>query len=63
MGWGVQIAAGAREGPVKKAIEKADVAAKWEATPWAKKLKAKAKRTSLNDFERFQVKVNKQKVV
>lgn len=45
-----------------KAIKKADVATKWDATPWAKKLAARSKRTSLNDFERFQVKVNKQKV-
>jgi large subunit ribosomal protein L14e len=46
---------------VEKAIKKADIATKWEATAWAKKLTAKAKRVSLNDFERFQVKVNKQK--
>ena len=30
---------------------------KWESTSWAKKMAAKKKRASLNDFERFQVMV------
>merc|ERR1712154_326927 len=30
---------------------------KWDATPWAKKLSAKAKRAKLTDFDRFKVMV------
>jgi large subunit ribosomal protein L14e len=33
----------------------------WAATAWCKKLQAKTKRAGLNDFQRFQVKVHKQK--
>ena len=46
---------------VKRAFEAGDVAAKWEATAWAKKIAAKARRASLTDFERFEVQVKKQK--
>ena len=45
-----------------QAFEAAEVAKKWEQTSWAKKLAARLKRASLTDFERFVVKVNKQKV-
>jgi len=45
-----------------QAIEKSGVLAKWADTAWAKKLASRAKRATLSDFERFQVKVNKQKV-
>ena len=44
-----------------QALGKADVATKWAATSWAKKLASKAKRATLGDFDRFKVKVNKQK--
>ncbi len=53
---------GARSGAVLKAWTKADAAAKWEATSWAKKLAARVKRANLSDFERFVVKVTKQQV-
>jgi len=35
----------------------ADVQAKWDASSWAKKLSAKAKRATLSDFDRFKVMV------
>ncbi len=58
----VKVPHGARSGAVLKAWTKADVTAKWEATSWAKKLSARVQRAKLNDFERFVVKVTKQKV-
>ncbi|KAI8847197.1 Rpl14 protein [Chytridium lagenaria] len=42
---------------IKTAIEKADVAGKWAATAWAKKLAARATRASLTDFDRFKTMV------
>merc|ERR1719272_2487736 len=42
-------------------LTKFGIAAKWADTTWSKKLASKAKRASLSDFERFQVKVQKQK--
>lgn len=39
---------------MKKYFEKSDVAAKWEASGWAKKRAAVAKRRTLNDFERYE---------
>ncbi|KAB5590596.1 60S ribosomal protein L14 [Ceratobasidium theobromae] len=50
---------GAGSGVVKKYFEESDVAAKWEASGWAKKRAAVAKRRTLNDFERFSVMVLK----
>ena len=52
----------ARSGPVKKAFEKEDVQAKWESTAWCKKLAMRKKRTTLTDFDRFKLKLAKQKV-
>lgn len=53
---------GARSGRVGKAFKEADIASKWAATAWAKKRAMRVKRATLNDFDRFVVKVNKQKV-
>ncbi|EIW71135.1 50S small subunit ribosomal protein L14e [Tremella mesenterica] len=50
---------GAGSGPVKKAIEKAGVMEKWEASGWAKKLAARQLRTTSNDFDRFQIQLAK----
>jgi large subunit ribosomal protein L14e len=44
---------------IKAAWEDAEVLSKWEASSWAKKLAAKKKRASLNDFDRFKVMVAK----
>lgn len=42
-----------------KCFKEQSITEKWEATPWAKKLAAKKKRASLNDFGRFQVMIAK----
>jgi len=57
----IKVAPSSRTGPLTRAIEKSGVLAKWADTAWAKKLASRAKRATLSDFERFQVKVNKQK--
>ncbi|KAG8699253.1 hypothetical protein FRC11_013813, partial [Ceratobasidium sp. 423] len=46
---------GAGSGVVKKYVEKTDIVAKWDASSWAKKRAAVAKRKTLGDFERFSV--------
>lgn len=56
-----RVAPSMRDGPLERAIAKSGIAAKWADTTWSKKLASKAKRASLSDFERFQVKVQKQK--
>jgi large subunit ribosomal protein L14e len=38
-------------------FQTADIINKWESTSWAKKISAKAKRATLNDFDRFKVMV------
>merc|ERR1712166_511064 len=53
----IKVGRGAKSNFVKKAVEKNDVAGKWEATSWAKKRAAKKKRANLSDFERFKVMV------
>jgi len=58
----IKIGRSARSGPVKKAFEKEQVQDKWEKTNWAKKLAMRKKRTTLNDFDRFKLKLAKQKV-
>lgn len=42
-------------GAIKKAFEKSEVSAKWEASSWAKKLAARDQRKKANDFERFEI--------
>ena len=51
----VSIARNARAKTLSKAIVQADLIAQWNATPWAKKLLAKKRRTELTDFDRFKV--------
>jgi len=58
----VDLTYGARSGRVGKAFIAGDIANKWAATAWAKKRAMRVKRASLSDFDRFVVKVNKQKV-
>lgn len=57
----ISIPPGVRTTPVSKAWKKADIDTKWAQTAWAKKLATRAKRASLSDFERFVVRVNRQK--
>lgn len=58
----VKVGPSAKSGPVKKAFEKGEILEKWEKTAWAKKLVTKKKRTTLTDFDRFKLKVAKQRV-
>ena len=46
---------------MKTAFEEADIAGKWEASSWARKRAAKARRASLSDFDRFKVLVLRKK--
>ncbi|PAV88325.1 hypothetical protein WR25_07571 [Diploscapter pachys] len=46
---------GQRTGPLKKALEADKINEKWAETTWAKKLAAKAKRQTLNDFDRYKL--------
>merc|ERR1711920_610855 len=52
---------GAREKTLKLALEKDAVMAKWAATSWSKKLKAKEARSNMTDFGRFKLMVAKKK--
>merc|ERR1711972_1236240 len=52
---------GAREKTLKLALDKDNTLGKWEATSWAKKLKAKEARTNMTDFDRFKLMVAKKK--
>merc|ERR1712071_8872 len=58
---GFSVPHGARAGTVRKAYEKEDVNAQWEKTAWAQKLARKVKRSAMNDFDRFKLKVAKQR--
>ena len=51
----------AHSGVVKKAFDTAEVSEKWQKTAWAKKLASGKKRASLTDFDRFKLKLAKQK--
>ena len=53
----VKIQRNARPKTLAKAWEEAGTLAAWEKSSWAKKLIAKKKRASLNDFDRFKVMV------
>jgi large subunit ribosomal protein L14e len=57
----VKIGLNARQKSLEKAWAKGDVVAKWAATSWAKKIAAKKKRASLNDFGRFKMAAAKRK--
>ena len=59
----IDIPHGARGGAVTKAYNEADVNGTWEKSAWAKKLKQKEVRRGLSDFDRFKVKVLKQRKV
>ena len=50
---------GARTGTLKKAADAFKLKEKWEATSFAKKTDARAKRANLNDFDRFKVMINR----
>mmetsp|Transcript_60542 Transcript_60542/g.187569 ORF Transcript_60542/g.187569 Transcript_60542/m.187569 type:complete len:133 (-) Transcript_60542:118-516(-) len=52
---------GAREKTLRQGLEKGDIMAKWSATSWAKKLKAREARENMTDFERFKLMMAKKK--
>mmetsp|Transcript_60539 Transcript_60539/g.187559 ORF Transcript_60539/g.187559 Transcript_60539/m.187559 type:complete len:133 (-) Transcript_60539:96-494(-) len=52
---------GAREKTLRTALTEGEVLKKWEATAWAKKLKAREARQSMTDFERFKLTMAKKK--
>jgi len=56
-----QIGRNARQKSLNKAWAKDDIMGKWEATAWAKKIAAKKKRASTNDFGRFRAMLLKKK--
>ncbi|KAK3726766.1 hypothetical protein QZH41_010424 [Actinostola sp. cb2023] len=58
----IKVGRSARSGPVKKAFEAEEVQEKWEKTNWSKKLVMRKKRATLDDFDRFKLKLAKQKV-
>ena len=58
----IKVPHGARTRAVRKAYDKEEVNAKWEKTAWAQKLARREKRKALNDFDRFKLKLARQKV-
>ena len=58
----IKVPHGAGTRAVRKAFDKEEVNAKWGKTAWAQKLAKKVKRARLNDFDRFKLKLAKQKV-
>lgn len=59
----VKLSRGARTKYVRKAFEDEQVKTKWSQTAWAKRIGRFQRRAELTDFERFKVKVLKQKVL
>ncbi|CAI5757103.1 unnamed protein product [Candida verbasci] len=55
----ISLPRGSRTATVLKKFESSDVASKWEASSWAKKLATKERRRELSDFDRFKVMVLK----
>eukprot|EP00928_Gymnodinium_smaydae_P087788 TRINITY_DN719_c0_g2_i3.p2 TRINITY_DN719_c0_g2~~TRINITY_DN719_c0_g2_i3.p2 ORF type:complete len:134 (+),score=43.47 TRINITY_DN719_c0_g2_i3:1080-1481(+) len=45
----------AREKTLRKALETGEVMKKWSETAWAKKLKVKATKKEMSDFDRFKL--------
>ena len=57
----LDVVRGVKRAALKKAIDDFGLDKQWGATSWARKLQQRAKRASLTDFDRFKVKVLKQK--
>jgi len=56
----VKIPHGARQKTLRNAWKKSEVANKWAASSWAKRIQAKKVRENLTDFERFKLMKAKQ---
>jgi large subunit ribosomal protein L14e len=57
----LNVSKGVKREALKKAITEFGLEKKWGETSWARKLQKRARRAALTDFERFKVKVLKQK--
>src|ERR1700712_2145127 len=57
----LDITRGIKREVLKKTIQTFDLEKKWGETSWARKLQRRERRSQLTDFERFKVKVLKQK--
>ena len=57
----LEVTKGVKRAALKKAITDFGLDKKWGESSWARKLQKRAKRASLTDFDRFKVKVLKQK--
>jgi large subunit ribosomal protein L14e len=58
----VPVLRGAHLKSVKAAFEKAEVAKKFAASSWGKRIQQRTTRSNLNDFQRFQVTIKKMAV-
>ena len=58
----LRISRSAREKQLRKVYEEADITNKWEQTAWARRIARKARRSQLTDFDRFKLKVLRQRV-
>ena len=58
----VNVARNARAKKLTKEWKAADVQALWAKSAWAKKIAVKAAKAATTDFDRFQIKVQKQKI-
>lgn len=58
----IKVPRSAHSGVIKKTFISEEVSEKWEKTSWAKKLATRKKRASLTDFDRFKLKLAKQRV-
>ena len=58
----IKVPRSAHSGVIKKAFDAGEVIEKWEKTSWAKKLAARKKRATMTDFDRFKLKLAKQRV-
>ena len=52
---------GARQKTLNKALDKDGIMGQWDASSWAKKIKAKEARKAMTDFDRFKLYQAKQK--
>jgi large subunit ribosomal protein L14e len=57
----LDVVRGVKREALKKAIQAFDLEKKWGETSWARKLHQRERRAQLTDFDRFKVKVLKQR--
>jgi large subunit ribosomal protein L14e len=57
----LDVARGVKSLALKKAVQAFDLEKKWGETSWARKLHQRERRSQLTDFDRFKVKVLKQR--